>query len=246
MSSIETGTEPECEPWSWLRAAAAPTAPVGQARCGGIICRHDGALAPALPRAATTPDLHLSAPLPMSHRCRSPRRHFLQRAAAAALALPLLPLPARAAGRPRALSLLHTHTGERLAATYAIDDRYLQPVLGTLDHFLRDHYNGAVGRMDPQLYDLLHGLHQRLRGQAPFEVISAYRSPHTNERLRERGGGGVARRSLHMDGRAIDVRLPGVPLTDLRDAAIELRAGGVGFYAREHFVHLDTGRVRSW
>lgn len=187
----------------------------------------------------------------MTHRPPPARRRFLQRAGVAgatALVLPLLATPARAAaaGRTRALSLLHTHTGERLATTYAIDDRYLQPVLGTLDHFLRDHYNGAVGRMDPQLYDLLHGLHQRLRAEAPFEIISAYRSPHTNERLRERGGGGVARRSLHLDGRAIDLRLPGVPLADLRDAAIELRAGGVGYYARERFVHIDTGRVRTW
>lgn len=175
------------------------------------------------------------------------RRRFLQLAGAAALAAPLLVPPARAAaGRMRALSLRHTHTGERLSTTYAVDDHYLQPVLGTLDHFLRDHYNGVVGRMDPQLYDLLHGLHQRLRADAPFEIISAYRSPLTNQRLRERGGGGVARHSLHLEGRAIDVRLPGVPLADLRDAAIELRAGGVGYYARERFVHIDTGRIRSW
>lgn len=177
------------------------------------------------------------------------RRLFLRRAGATALALPLLAPPARASvplHGTRALSLAHTHTGERLATTYAVDHRYLPPALGTLDHFLRDHYNGAVGRMDPRLYDLLHLLHARLGSASPFEIISAYRSPHTNERLRERGGGGVARRSLHMDGRAIDVRLPDVPLSDLRDAAVELRAGGVGYYARERFVHIDTGRVRSW
>jgi uncharacterized protein YcbK (DUF882 family) len=179
------------------------------------------------------------------------RRLFLRRAGATALVLPLLAPPAARAWAPpltgtRTLSLAHTHTGERLATTYAVDRRYLLPALGTLDHFLRDHYNGAVGRMDPRLFDLLHAVHARLRSQAPFEVISAYRSPHTNERLRERGGGGVARRSLHLDGQAIDVRLGDVPLADLRDAALELRAGGVGYYARERFVHIDTGRVRSW
>jgi len=174
----------------------------------------------------------------------------MRRAGATALALPLLAPPARA-GAPslaadRALSLAHTHTGERLATTYAVDHRYLPTALGTLDHFLRDHYSGTIGRMDPRLFDLLHTVHARLRSQAPFEVISGYRSPHTNARLRERGGGGVARRSLHMDGQAIDVRLGDVPLADLRDAALELRAGGVGYYARERFVHIDTGRVRSW
>lgn len=178
-----------------------------------------------------------------------PRRHFLRRAGAAALALPLVAPPVQASAPmsgTRKLLLAHTHTGERLATTYAVDHRYLPPALGTLNHFLRDHYNGAIGRMDPRLFDLLHALHGRLKGEAAFEVISAYRSPHTNENLRARGGGGVARRSLHMDGQAIDVRLPGVALADLRDAAVELRAGGVGYYARERFVHIDTDRVRSW
>ena len=100
--------------------------------------------------------------------------------------------------------------------------------------------------MDPDLFHLLHRVRQTLQTQQPFEVISGYRSPHTNETLRTTRGGGVARRSLHMDGQAIDVRLPGVSLNDLRDAAISLRAGGVGYYAREQFVHIDTGRVRSW
>jgi uncharacterized protein YcbK (DUF882 family) len=100
--------------------------------------------------------------------------------------------------------------------------------------------------MDPQVFDLLHRVRQVLGAERPFEVISGYRDPHTNERLRQTRGGGVARRSLHMDGRAIDVRLPGVPLADLRDAALSLRSGGVGYYPGSQFVHLDTGRVRSW
>ncbi|MCZ2438550.1 MAG: DUF882 domain-containing protein [Burkholderiales bacterium] len=178
------------------------------------------------------------------------RRLVLARASAGALCLPLLALPARAratvAGGVRSLALQHTHTGERLVATFEADGRLLPQALAALDRFLRDHYSGAVGRMDAQLFEQLHALQARLGSGAAFEVISGFRSPHTNERLRQRGGGGVARGSLHLQGRAIDVRLPGVPLADLRDAALELRAGGVGYYARERFIHLDTGRVRSW
>ena len=87
---------------------------------------------------------------------------------------------------------------------------------------------------------------QELGTQQPFEVISGYRSPATNDTLRSTRGGGVAKHSLHMVGKAIDVRLPGVPLTELRDAALSLRQGGVGFYPSEQFVHLDTGPVRRW
>ena len=96
------------------------------------------------------------------------------------------------------------------------------------------------------MLDLLFRLQATLRTQGDYQVISGYRSPVTNERLRSRGGQGVARHSLHMEGRAIDVRMPGVPLQDLRDAALSLKLGGVGFYPREQFVHVDTGRVRSW
>src|SRR5690606_10964590 len=118
--------------------------------------------------------------------------------------------------------------------------------LGLLNRFLRDHYSGEVGRIDPQLFDLLHRVRGLLGANTPFEVISGYRSEATNDRLRSTRGGGVATRSLHMDGRAIDVRLPGVPLADLRDAALSMKAGGVGYYPGGRFVHIDTGRVRRW
>ena len=127
-----------------------------------------------------------------------------------------------------------------------VGDRYDPAALNTLNHFLRDHYSGEVGRIDPQLHDLLHALRQSLGTREPFQVISGYRCPATNDRLRRTRGGGVASRSLHMDGRAIDVRLPGVTLTTLRDAAWSLQAGGVGYYAASQFVHVDTGRVRRW
>ncbi|HMN22242.1 MAG TPA: DUF882 domain-containing protein [Ottowia sp.] len=150
------------------------------------------------------------------------------------------------AARARRLSFNHLHTHERTALVYAVGNDFVPTALDQLNHFLRDHYSGEVGQMDPELYNLLHRVRRELESTRAFEVISGYRSPHTNERLRTTRGGGVARRSLHMDGKAIDVRLPGVALSDLRDAARSLKAGGVGFYPRENFVHIDTGRVRTW
>ncbi|GAB4180850.1 MAG: DUF882 domain-containing protein [Rhodocyclaceae bacterium] len=176
------------------------------------------------------------------------RRAFLARAARMACAAPLLSLAPRAlaAGRKaRAVSLAHTHTGEALDVVYAIGNRYVPAALGAIDRFLRDHYTGEVGRMDPALFDQLHALRSAFGATGPFEVISGYRSAQTNERLRRRSGG-VARHSLHMEGRAIDIRLPGVALSDVRDAALEMRAGGVGYYPDSQFVHIDTGRVRTW
>lgn len=188
-----------------------------------------------------------------------PRRRFLRQVAGAAGALlPMVATPPAtafagagpAAAGLRALALHHTHTGERIEQVYAQGEQYLPEALGALNHFLRDHYSGIVGRIDPGLFDLLHRVQQVLgasdRADARFEVISGYRSPATNQFLRTTRGGGVASRSLHLQGQAIDVRLTGVPLADLRDAALSLKAGGVGYYPREQFVHLDTGRVRRW
>ena len=160
---------------------------------------------------------------------------------------PLLSLPARAASTDtRSLQLDHTHTGEKISLVYASAGQYLPQALQQLNHFLRDHYTGEVGDIDPGLLDLLHEVQASLGAPRPFQVISGYRCPKTNDRLRSTRGGGVAKRSLHMDGKAIDIRIPGVPLTDLRDAALALKTGGVGTYMRDQFVHVDTGRVRSW
>ncbi|MDO9073504.1 MAG: DUF882 domain-containing protein [Rubrivivax sp.] len=189
------------------------------------------------------------------------RRHVLRSCArAAALALPgwagltqatHASAPATALTTERALALRHLHTRESLPPlVYAQADGYLGSALQTLNRFLRDHYSGDIGVMDPQLFDLLHRVQAALGGRAalvaPYEVISGYRCPATNSHLKQTRGGGVAQRSLHMDGRAIDVRLPGVPLAELRDAARSLKAGGVGYYPRDGFVHLDTGRTRHW
>ena len=184
----------------------------------------------------------------MTHRHPSSRRGFLQRGAGLlAAGSAVLTAPAMAAlPEARTLALVHTHTGERLSVVYAMGERFVSQAMNHLNHFLRDHYSGEVGLIDPQLFDLLHGLRQALGADRPFEVISGYRTTATNNLLRNTRGGGVAKHSLHMEGKAIDLRMPGVPLVDLRDAALSLRTGGVGFYPREQFVHVDTGRVRSW
>lgn len=140
----------------------------------------------------------------------------------------------------------HLHTTERIGLVFAVQDVYIDPALDKLNYFLRDHYSDEVGVMDPLLYDLMYQIRRDLGVRRPFEVISGYRSPATNEHLRTSRGGGVAKRSLHMDGKAIDVRLPGVPLKELRDAAISQNVGGVGYYPRDGFVHIDTGNIRSW
>ena len=176
------------------------------------------------------------------------RRRFFRHTArlAAACALPALATTARASvSGARGLAMVHTHTRERIDLVYAVDGQYDAAALGSLNRFLRDHYSGDVGTIDPQVFDLLHRVQREFGGGRAFEVISGYRCPATNNQLRETRGGGVAKHSLHMEGRAIDVRLPGVSLADLRDAAVSLKAGGVGYYPSQ-FVHLDTGRVRRW
>jgi uncharacterized protein YcbK (DUF882 family) len=153
--------------------------------------------------------------------------------------------PASRATEPRALAFYHTHTGERLRVTYAANGTYVPEALAEIDNFLRDFRTGDVHRMDPQLLDILHALRVRAGGRGTYEIISAYRSPLTNEMLRDRSNG-VAKRSLHMDGKAMDVRLVGAKLDRLRDEALALQAGGVGYYPQSEFIHVDTGRVRRW
>jgi uncharacterized protein YcbK (DUF882 family) len=185
--------------------------------------------------------------IPSSHL---PRRAFLRHCVQAAVVGAGAPVAARSAlanvPEARSLAFDHTHTGEQLDIVYAIGDRYVPQALTTLNRFLRDHYSGDVGTIDPQLFDLLHRVAREFGAAQPFQVISGYRSPATNATLKATRGGGVASHSLHMDGKAIDLRLPGVPLSQLRDAALSLRGGGVGYYPREQFVHVDTGRVRHW
>lgn len=143
------------------------------------------------------------------------------------------------------LGFLNLHTGERTQATYWANGRYVPEGLRAINHVLRDHRTGDRFTIDPELFDLLHLLQRRLGTRQEFHVISAYRSPASNEMLAARSNG-VAKASLHTIGKAIDVRLPGRRLFDLRAAALSMQMGGVGYYPGSDFVHLDTGRVRFW
>jgi uncharacterized protein YcbK (DUF882 family) len=145
----------------------------------------------------------------------------------------------------RDLSLLNTHTGESLLARYCEAGQYNPQALSQLNHLLRDHRSGDAHPIDPRLFDVLFHAATRNDREPHFEVISGYRSPVSNAQLHERSKG-VAQHSLHMEGRAIDVRLSGVACAKLRDVALSMACGGVGYYASSDFVHLDTGRVRSW
>lgn len=145
----------------------------------------------------------------------------------------------------RRLAFLNTHTGENLSAMYWADGAYQPDSLAEIYRVLRDFRSGDVGPIDTGLLDLLHTLAVALDTGVPFHVISGYRSPATNAMLAEKGGG-VARHSLHMDGLAIDIRIPGRELADVRRAALALRGGGVGYYPASDFVHVDVGRVRQW
>ncbi len=173
----------------------------------------------------------------------APRRRLLLKSLATLpLALPFA--SARAAGSCE-LKFRHTHTDERLNIVYRDSRGYVKPALERMNWLLRDFRSGEMAQMDPRLFDILHALSLTCGGET-FEIISAYRSPSTNAMLRKTGGGGVAKRSLHMDGRAIDIRLVGFDTGRLRDAAVSLGLGGVGYYPKSDFLHIDTGNVRTW
>ena len=142
--------------------------------------------------------------------------------------------------------MFHTHTGRHLDVVYRDGDRYRRSALKQLDIFLADHRTGAVRHYDPRVFDLLHDLVASLgEPDAEIDVICGYRSPHSNAFLR-RHSSGVARHSLHMKAQAIDIRIPGIDTAKLRDAALALQRGGVGYYQDSDFVHVDVGRVRRW
>lgn len=144
------------------------------------------------------------------------------------------------------LRLYETHRHQSIDIVYRRGDSYLPAAIGRLEYFLRDHLNGKVHALDPRLFDLLHALEVRVgRPDAVIDVICGYRSPSTNSYLR-RHTVGVSGHSLHMLGEAIDIRIPGVPLWKLRQAALGLQGGGVGFYPESDFVHVDVGGVRKW
>jgi uncharacterized protein YcbK (DUF882 family) len=145
----------------------------------------------------------------------------------------------------RSVSFVHTHTGERLTAAYWKDGEYQPEVLDQVNRLLRDFRTNEVHAIDPALLDLLFDLRIKVGSERAFHVISAYRSPKTNEMLRK-SSDGVAEHSMHLLGKAIDIRLESFPTARLAEVARSLRRGGVGYYAASDFVHVDTGRVRYW
>ena len=175
------------------------------------------------------------------------RRQFLRSALCLA---PLAIAPGLARARvpdaaPRRLAFYHTHTSETLDIVYRENGAYLPDALAEIRRLFRDFRTGDVHVIDPALLDLLHAVQAATGRDGRFEIISAYRSPATNHLLATRSSG-VADRSLHLEGRAIDVRLPGVRTSDLHRAALDRAGGGVGYYPESDFVHIDTGRVRRW
>lgn len=175
------------------------------------------------------------------------RRVFLRGAAAAAAAMvaPGLQAAVTPASGERHLKFYNLHTGERLSATFWADGQYVADELAAIDHLLRDHRRDEVAEIDRALLEQLYTLQRPFGRHDTFHVISGYRSPYTNAAL-SKTSSGVAKRSLHMQGKAIDVRLPGVELKTLHKAALAQRAGGVGYYPKSNFIHLDTGRPRFW
>jgi uncharacterized protein YcbK (DUF882 family) len=161
------------------------------------------------------------------------------------LLVPGMKVATAAAATARRLGFYNLHTGESLSSVYWEDGRYLADSLAEIDYVLRDFRTGEVHRIDPALLELVHRLGVVMGSAQPFHVISGYRSPETNAML-ARKSGGVAKNSYHVKGMAIDLRLPGRRLEDLRAAALTLAGGGVGYYPRSDFVHMDTGPVRAW
>ena len=177
------------------------------------------------------------------------RRDFLKLgllSAAAALA----PMSAAAATDPRLkqfknLAFFNTHTRENLAICYYRNGKYDLRALAKINNVLRDHRSNEIKAIDPRLLDLLHDLSLKTKSNRPIHIISGYRSPATNKLLRKNSSG-VASKSMHMLGKAADIRIPGFNTRQLRDIARKMKAGGVGYYPKSDFVHLDTGRVRYW
>jgi uncharacterized protein YcbK (DUF882 family) len=178
------------------------------------------------------------------------RKSIIAAAAALAMLCPTAMLHADAnipaSAQTYRLRLYHLHTGERIDVVYRIGDRYLPGAVAKLDRFLRDHRTGDVKDYDVKEFDLLHDLLAQLRHpNSEIDIVCGYRTPWSNNYLREHGHG-VALHSQHMEAKAIDIRIPGVPTAEVRDAALAMHRGGVGYYAESDFVHVDVGPVRRW
>jgi uncharacterized protein YcbK (DUF882 family) len=149
-------------------------------------------------------------------------------------------------GQDHLLLLYNTHTAERIDIVYRRGEQYIPSALAQLDYFLRDHRTGDVRHFDPRLYDILYDLTSSIgHSGGEIDIVCGYRTPSTNESLRAHTAG-VAKNSLHIQAEAIDLRMPGIDTLNLRKAALALGRGGVGYYPRSDFIHVDVGRVRQW
>ena len=159
--------------------------------------------------------------------------------------MPALARAAVAAPHERSLRFYNTHTGETLRTMFWAEGQFVPEALQDINRLLRDHRSNTVAPIDPELIVLLNKVSTQFGSNNVIHVISGYRSPETNRKLAE-ASGGVAKHSMHIEGKAIDVRIPGRDLERLHKAALALKGGGVGYYPTSQFVHMDTGRVRHW
>ena len=160
--------------------------------------------------------------------------------------LTLIPLDSSARARQeRLLSFYNTHTGENLTVVYKRSGEYIPESLEKISYILRDHRSDDIHPIDPKLMDFLYDLQTKVGNHGEVHIISGYRSPATNKKLRQKSKG-VAKGSLHMQGKALDFRLPGTDTAKLREAARKMKRGGVGYYKKSDFIQIDTGRVRNW
>ena len=175
------------------------------------------------------------------------RRSFLKSSVvlASAIGMPALAKAAQPAPAERTLRLYNTHTGESLRSVFWAEGQFIPDALKDINKLLRDHRNDKVADMDPKLILLLNDVSDKFGDGQTLHIISGYRSPESNAKLAA-ASNGVAKHSMHMDGKAIDIRLPGKDLAQLHKAAMSMKAGGVGYYPDSQFVHMDTGRVRYW
>lgn len=174
------------------------------------------------------------------------RRRFLRLTGLSVLGAAMTGLvPEESLASTRTLSLKNIHTGESLSKVFKTSRGYDSAALSSIDKLLRDHRTGDVHPIDPRLLDFLDAIATRLNTTADFQVISGFRSAKTNNTLRNKGRQ-VARKSYHLVGQAVDIRIPGVALNQLHRAALDLKLGGVGLYRGQDFIHVDTGPVRSW
>jgi uncharacterized protein YcbK (DUF882 family) len=175
------------------------------------------------------------------------RRDFLKKSIILGAGLTVSPYELFAYRLPvdRSIKLYNAHTGEHLKATYWSKDHFVEDELQKINHLLRDHRTGEVEKMDIELLDLLYSIQLIRDTNKPIKVLSGYRSSKTNKMLSKRSEG-VAKNSFHLKAQAIDINLPGTELKNLKKLATFLRRGGVGYYPRSGFMHIDTGPIRYW